>query len=233
MLFNDRQDAGRQLAQRLVAYRDQDPVVVALPRGGVPVAYEVARALGAPLDVIIARKLGAPGQPELGIGAIAQGGSIYLNTELIRRLGVSEDYLRRVAAEESREIERRLETYRRGRAPLDVSGRVAILIDDGLATGATMRAAIRALRAQGARAVVMAVPVCAPDTLAAIRPEVDAAICVAVPRDFRAVGLWYRDFSQTTDEEVIELLDRAERERREAARRAVESGSLGASGRRS
>jgi putative phosphoribosyl transferase len=213
MRFEDRTDAGRQLAERLIHLRSERPIVVALPRGGVPVGYQIARALDAPLDVLIARKLGAPGQPELGIGAIAQGGALYLHREILQMLGVPRDYLERVAAAELAEIERRLRRYRGSRPPLDVHDRTAIVVDDGLATGVTMHAAVRALREQQPRRLVLAVPVGAPETVESFRDEVDEVVVLQTPAQFHAVGLWYRDFTQTTDEEVLELLARAERER--------------------
>jgi len=165
-----------------------------------------------PLDVLVARKLGAPGHPELGIGAIAQGGAYFLNTDLIADLGVTHDYLERIIAAELAEIDRRLGLYRRRRPPLDVRDRTVIIVDDGLATGVTTRAVIRALRTHKPRKIVLAVPVCAPDTAAEIRPEVDDLVCVAMPEQFHAVGAWYRDFAQTSDEEVIGLLAQSERE---------------------
>jgi len=164
------------------------------------------------LDVLVARKLGAPGHPELGIGAIAQGGAYFLNTDLIADLGVTHDYLERIIAAELAEIDRRLGLYRRRRPPLDVRDRTVIIVDDGLATGVTTRAVIRALRTHKPRKIVLAVPVCAPDTAAEIRPEVDDLVCVAMPEQFHAVGAWYRDFAQTSDEEVIGLLAQSERE---------------------
>ncbi len=212
-MYAGRFDAGRQLAPRLEKYRDRSPIVLGLPRGGVPVAYEVARALGAPLDVLIARKLGAPGQPELGIGAIAQGGAVYLNADLVRMIGVTKGYLDAISRKEMAEMERRLKAYRGDRPALDVAGRTVILVDDGLATGATMRAAVQALRGMGPREIILAVPVCAPETAEALKSEVEEVICAQVPEHFSAVGLWYEDFDQTTDEEVVSLLAQARRER--------------------
>jgi putative phosphoribosyl transferase len=211
-MFKDRLDAGRELAVALHKYRDRAPIVVALPRGGVPVGYEVARALDAPLDVIIARKLGAPGHPELGIGAIAQGGALYLDADLIARLGVSGAYLKRVAQEELGELQRRLRLYRGDRLPLDVAGRTVLLVDDGLATGVTVRAAVRALRAQEPYEIVVAVPVCPAQTARALRAEVDDVVCAVTPDDLYAVGAWYLDFDQTPDEQVLALLARARRD---------------------
>lgn len=212
-MYENRSDAGRKLAARLQKYRDRSPIIIALPRGGVPVAYEVARALGAPLDVLVARKIGAPGQEEFGIGAIAQGGAVYLNAELVRDLGVTREYLDAVTRRETAEMARRVKAYRGNRPPLDVSGRTVIVVDDGLATGATTRAAVKALRAQSPKEIILAVPVCAPESEFELRAEYDEVICASAPQHFRAVGLWYEDFEQTTDEEVVSLLARAERER--------------------
>src|SRR5579871_2224487 len=172
-IFEDRREAGRQLAARLMPYREQDPIVVALPRGGVVIGFEIAQALRAPLDVLVARKLGAPGQPELGIGAIAPGEVRVLDDFAVRYLGISQRELARITAEETQEMERRLQLYRDGRAALDIAHKTAILVDDGLATGVTARAAIRSLRRLQPRRIVLAVPVCAPQTAEAIRPEVD------------------------------------------------------------
>ncbi len=207
--FHDRTDAGRRLAQRLTAYRGPDTVVLALPRGGVEVGYEVARELGAPLDVIVARKLGAPGQRELGIGAIAPGGVRVLDEETIALLRISPQELDAVAADEAVELARRERLFREGRPALDLAGRTVILVDDGLATGVTARAAVRAIRTRQPHRIVLAVPVCAPETAAALRGEVDDLICVESPPDFMAVGRWYEDFDQTSDHEVIDLLARA------------------------
>ncbi len=211
-MFENRTDAGRKLATRLLKYRDRSPLVIALPRGGVPVAYEVARALGAPLDVLVARKIGAPGQPEFGIGAIAQGGAVFLNDGIVRELGVTQEYLNAVTRKETAEMARRVRAYRGDRPPLDVRGRTVLLVDDGLATGVTTRAAVRALREQAPREIILAVPVCAPETALELRSEFDEVICASSPEHFRAVGLWYVDFEQTTDEEVVSLLVRADRE---------------------
>jgi putative phosphoribosyl transferase len=213
MLFRDRHDAGRQLAAELASYADRpDTLVLALPRGGVPVAYEVARALHAPLDVFLVRKLGVPGHEELAMGAIATGGVRVLNEEVVQALDIPEDVIDRVAAEEQRELERRERSYRDDRQVLSPRGRVVILIDDGLATGATMRAAVAALRKQDPAAVVVAVPVASPGVCEEFRGEVDHIVCARTPEPFHAVGLWYRDFSQTTDEEVHDLLEAAAQE---------------------
>jgi len=208
--FRDRSDAGRQLADHLRDYAgDPNLLVLGLPRGGVPVAFEVARALQAPLDVFLVRKLGVPGHPELAMGAIASGGVRVLNDEVIRALELTEDTIAAVAAEEQRELQRRERTYRDGRSPADVRGRKVILVDDGLATGSSMRAAVMALRQQDAGGVVVAAPVAAPQTCAAFEPEVDRIVCARTPEPFFAVGAWYDDFSETTDDEVRALLERA------------------------
>lgn len=205
MPFLDRADAGRRLAGALECFRSRSPVVLALPRGGVPVGLEVARALGAPLDVIDARKLGAPGHEELAVGAIAPG-AVYVDRLLVRRLGVSAAYLEQITTAEGRELERRERLYRSGRAPLDVEGRVVILVDDGLATGATARAAVASLRQRRPAQVILAVPVGAPETVARLREVADDVVCLETPPDFRAVSLAYRDFSPTSDAEVVSCL---------------------------
>lgn len=205
MPFLDRGDAGCKLAGALERFRSRSPVVLALPRGGVPVGLEVARALGAPLDVIDARKLGAPGHEELAVGAIAPG-AVYVDRMLVRRLGVSPAYLEQITATEGRELERRERLYRSGRPPLDVEGRVVILVDDGLATGATARAAVASLRQRRPAQVILAVPVGAPETVARLREVADDVVCLEMPPDFRAVSLAYRDFSPTSDAEVVSCL---------------------------
>jgi putative phosphoribosyl transferase len=209
--FKNRQDAGRQLAERLLRYRDERPVVLALPRGGVPVGYEVAVTLDAPLDIVVVRKLGAPGQPELAIGAVVDGDDpqSVLNPDLMRLLDVSEEYLAREVDRQLWEIRRRERLYRGDRPHARVEGRTAIVVDDGIATGASMRAALRGLRRAGPARLVLAVPVAPPDTVEALRAEVDDLVCLSTPEPFMAVGQHYEDFSQPTDEEVIELLDRA------------------------
>lgn len=208
MRFLDRYDAGRQLALRLGGVRDADPVVFALPRGGVPVGHEIAAALGAPLDVVVARKLGAPLQREESIGAIAPGGVLLLDEARIAALGVARAELDRIVAEETAEMARRLRHYRGDRPPLDPAGRTVILVDDGLATGLTALAAVRSLRRDGPRRLVVAAPVCSPEAVRLLRADVDDVVCVEAPPAFRAVGLWYDDFAQTTDEEVLALLAR-------------------------
>ena len=208
--FRDRVDAGRALAAELRRYADDPDVrVLALPRGGVPVGYEVARALRAPLDVFIVRKLGLPWHEELAMGAIASGGIVVLDEDLVRRAGVSGDELAWVLASERRELERRERRYRGDRTPPDIAGRTVILVDDGLATGASMRAAVAAVRQEAPRRVVVAVPIAAPETCEAIRREVDDVVCARTPERFEAVGLWYDDFRQTEDAEVHDLLEDA------------------------
>ncbi len=215
-LFRDRADAGRRLAERLAAYQYENPIVLALPRGGAPVGYEVSQALEAPLDVFIARKLGAPGQPELGIGAVAQGGARIINQRLVQQLGISDYYLERVTRREEAEVERRLDLLRGGRPELEVRGKTVILVDDGLATGVTARAAIESLRERDTLRLILAVPVCAAQTAAWIQPEVDDLISLKIPTDLHAIGLWYENFEQTSDKEVIELIDRARRGRKDS-----------------
>jgi predicted phosphoribosyltransferase len=205
--FPDRHAAGRELAERLRKYAGRDDVLVlALPRGGVPVAYEVAEALGAPLDLFLVRKLGTPGHRELAMGAIASGGVRVLNEEVVRWYGITPRDIEFVAEEEQRELERREAAYREGRPPVPVKGKIAILIDDGLATGSTMKAAVQAVKALGPTRVVVAVPVGARDTCAELSTIADEVVCARMPEPFSAVGQWYLDFDQTTDEEVNELL---------------------------
>ena len=208
--YQDRHDAGRRLAVELHAYANRpDVIVLALPRGGVPVGFEVAAALGAPLDVFVVRKLGVPWEEEVAMGAIASGGVRVLDSDLIRAARVSEAEVERVTAIERAELARRERQYRGERPFPDLSGKTVILIDDGLATGSTMRAAVAALRQEGPSRVVAAVPVAAPATCNALRDIADEIVCAMTPEPFRAVGYWYHDFSQTSDEEVQELLDRA------------------------
>jgi len=207
MLFLDRYDAGQQLAARLGRYANRDDVVVlALPRGGVPVASEVARRLNAPLDVFLVRKLGLPGQEELAMGAIASGGVRVLNEEVVRALDVPPDVIDAVAERERRELERREWAYRNDRHAPDVRNRIVILVDDGLATGSTMRAAVAALRKMGPAWIVVAVPVGAAETCNELEKEADEVVCLRKPEPFFAVGAWYEDFAQTTDQEVRDLL---------------------------
>jgi predicted phosphoribosyltransferase len=213
MYFRDRRDAGRKLAERLAAYANRpDVVVLALPRGGVPVAYEVARALNAPLDVFNVRKLGVPGHSELAMGAVASGGVRVLNREVIDTLQIPDNLIDRVAAREQEELERRERLYRDDRAFPDLRGKTVILVDDGLATGATMQAAATALRKQNPARIVVAVPVGSAETCDEFRDEVDEVVCGITPEPLYGIGLWYDDFSQTTDEEVRELLASAQQQ---------------------
>jgi predicted phosphoribosyltransferase len=208
--YRDRREAGRYLAAKLADYAGRpDMLVLALPRGGVPVAYEVARALNVPLDVFLVRKLGVPGREELAMGAIASGGVRLLNEDVVRALRIPPDVIDQVTATERAELERREREYRGDRPAPDVRGKTVILIDDGLATGASMRVAVAALRQRHPARLVVAVPIAAPSTCDEFRNEVDEVICARTPDPFYAVGLWYEDFSQTTDEEVRDLLRRA------------------------
>ena len=205
--FRDRADAGRVLAGQLAAYGDStDVLVLALPRGGVPVAYEVARALHAPLDVFLVRKLGVPGSEELAMGAVASGDVRVLNEDIVLALRIPDFVIDAVATWERQELVRREALYRGAASPLDVRGRTVILVDDGLATGATMLAAVRALQRQRPARIVVAVPVASQDTCEQLRTEVEEVVCAVTPEPLDAVGLWYDDFSQTSDEEVRELL---------------------------
>jgi predicted phosphoribosyltransferase len=207
--FRNRVEAGRRLAELLKAYANRPEVLVlALPRGGVPVAYEVARALGAPLDLFLVRKLGVPGHHELAMGAIASGGVRVLNRDVVDMLRIPESAIAAVAAREQTELERRERAYRGDRPPPEVRGKTVILIDDGLATGSTMRAAVGALRQEGPARIVVAVPAAAPETCAEFEVEVDEIVCAIAPDPFFAVGLWYEDFSETSDDEVRDLLRR-------------------------
>lgn len=208
--YRDRVEAGRLLAGRLARYAGRDDVVVlALPRGGVPVGFEVARSLRAPLDVFLVRKLGAPGREELAMGAIATGGVRLLNRTVVEGLGITPEEIERVAASELDELQRREQEYHGDRDPAAVAGKVAILIDDGLATGSTMRSAIIALRKLGPSAIVVAVPIASAETCSDLSDEVDEIVCAQTPEPFYAVGMWYEDFTQTTDAEVRDLLARA------------------------
>ncbi|MGH7117482.1 MAG: phosphoribosyltransferase [Acetobacteraceae bacterium] len=211
MTFRDRAEAGRTLAARLVAYKDRMPLVLALPRGGVPVGYEIARALAAPLDVMLVRKLAAPGQPELAIGAIALGADpeIVTDPDLIAALGISDAELAAIERRAFDELYRKRALFLAGRPPVLVAGRTAILVDDGIATGATMRAALRATRAAKPERITLAVPVAPPDTLKALASEADEIVCLERPRRFTAVGRFYQRFPQLDDREVIVLLEQA------------------------
>ncbi|KUJ65953.1 hypothetical protein ACZ90_41605 [Streptomyces albus subsp. albus] len=230
MWFTDRAEAGQRLAAQLDHLRSEDPVVVGLPRGGVPVAYEVARALGAPLDVILVRKLGVPFHREVGFGAIGEGGARVIHDDIIRMTRVNEADLAEVERVEEVELARQAERFRGGRSRIALRDRTVIVVDDGIATGATAQAACRVARAQGAGRVVMAVPVSPPGPVRTLRTEADEVVCLTTPSDFFAVGEWYRDFSQTPDEQVIDLLSRAADARAEAeAGRGAEDGPDGGS----
>jgi predicted phosphoribosyltransferase len=220
MIFRNRIDAGRRLAEKLEQYAGQpDVIVLALPRGGVPVGYEVARALGAPLDVFLVRKLGVPGREELAMGAIASGGVRVLNDDVVTELRIPRHWVDAVAARELEELRRRETAYRDGRPAPDVGGKTVILVDDGLATGASMRAAVAALRKLGPGRIVVAVPVGASQTCDEFRDVADEVVCAETPDPFYAVGSWYSDFDQTTDQEVRDLLART---RRPAAEPAIQ-----------
>lgn len=207
MTFKDRHDAGKQLVSLLTKYKkNQNAIVLGLPRGGVVTAYEIAQGLELPLDVICPRKVGAPQNPELAIGAVTETGEGYFNEDLIIRLNVSESYLSRAIEEEKKRAQFRLALYRKGRAPLNLEDKIVIIVDDGLATGATMKAAIQSVQKMGAQSVVVAVPVSPPETLKDIEAMVDEVACVDTPIFFQAVGQFYEEFGQTEDEEVIKLL---------------------------
>ncbi|MEW6735218.1 MAG: phosphoribosyltransferase [Acidobacteriota bacterium] len=223
MLYRDRTDAGKRLAIKLQAYANRsDVLVLALPRGGVLVAFQVAEALNAPLDIYLVRKLGVPGHKELAMGAIASGGVRVINDDVVNYLGISGETIDRVAEEETEELSRRDHLYRGGKIRPELSGRTIILIDDGLATGSSMRAAVQALKQANPAKIVIAVPVAPSSTCEGFKTEVDEIICLETPEPFQAIGLWYRNFSQTTDEEVKELLERAaQRTERKAATKGV------------
>ncbi|HEX2160740.1 MAG TPA: phosphoribosyltransferase family protein [Thermoleophilaceae bacterium] len=206
--FQDRRTAGQLLAARLVELDLDAPVVIALPRGGVPVAYEVAQALGAPLDIALVRKLGAPGQPELGIGAVGEDGAVIVDRETVAALGVRRAQIDAAVEREAVELARRRRLYRGNRPPIEVDGRTAILVDDGIATGVTAVAAARGLRDRGAARVITAVPVCPASAVGRLRVELGELVCLEQPRRFGGVGAWYDDFTQTSDDEVMALLRR-------------------------
>lgn len=205
MTFKNRREAGRRLALVLDKFRPQQPVILGLPRGGVVVGHEIAKALDAPLDVLLVRKLGAPGAEEFAIGAVAPGATL-LNRNLIAALGVSRDYLGRVIARETDELKRRERVYRGNRPALPVEGRTVILVDDGLATGATAQAAVQSLRSRAPRQIIFAAPVCSEDGADALRGVTEEVVCLECPPNFGAVGYWYQDFAPTTDAEVIQCL---------------------------
>ena len=213
MAFRDRSDAGRKLAEELEQFAEEDLIVLGMPRGGVEVAFEVAQALQAPLDVIVIRKLGAPSNPEFGFGAIGPNGVRILDDQSVRMLGLSEEDIERVAEREREELERRIEEYRGERTMPDMEGKTLIVVDDGAATGGSARAAVRALKEMNPGKLILALGVAPPDTAEELRQEVDELICLETPSAFMAVGQWYSNFSQTTDEQVVELLKRAKEER--------------------
>jgi putative phosphoribosyl transferase len=216
-LFADRSEAGRRLAERLLRFKDERPVVLALPRGGVPVGFEVAQALDAPLDLVLVRKIGAPFQPELAVGAVVDGGraETVVNEDLVREFQIPESYIAEESARQLEEIERRRNLYLAESTRAPVEGHTAIVVDDGIATGATMEAALHATRRANPKRLVLATPVAPPDTIARLRPQADEVVCLATPRLFAAIGAFYEDFRQLSDEEVVDLLRRATRSEQE------------------
>jgi putative phosphoribosyl transferase len=215
-IFIDRRDAGKQLAEAVLRFKGQDPVVLAIPRGGVPIGFEIARALEAPLDLVLVRKIGAPSQPELAMGAVVDGEhpELVLNNEIVEALEPSETFIRKEAARQLREIERRRIAYLGDRSRPPIKGRTAIVVDDGIATGATVRAALIAVRRNGPTRLVLAVPVAPRDTIERLRADVDELICLEIPEEFGAIGEFYADFSQLSDPEVTNLIARADRHER-------------------
>jgi putative phosphoribosyl transferase len=211
MMFQDRADAGKRLAEKLAHLKDRKPVVLALPRGGVPVGFEVARALDAPLDVLLVRKIGVPWQPELALGAVTDGEKpeTFIDKELAKLLAISDDYVKEETARQVEELERRRRVYCAGRAPVDIAGATAIVVDDGIATGATMRVALQAARKRNPARLVLATPVAAADTIAKLRPLADEVVCVETPAGLGAIGFYYADFHQLSDDEVTAILTRA------------------------
>ncbi len=211
MKFRDRSEAGRRLADKLQHLKDNKPVVLALPRGGVPVGFEVAAALAAPLDLVLVRKIGVPWQPELALGAVTDGDhpQTYIDSELATALAIPEDYVKEETARQVAELERRRQVYCAGRAPVDIAGATAIVVDDGIATGATMRVALQAVRRRNPARVVLATPVAAEETISKLRPLADEVVCVDMPVGLGAIGFYYRDFHQISDAEVTDILARA------------------------
>lgn len=211
MMFRDRADAGRQLAEKLAHLAGRNPVVLALPRGGVPMGFEVAQALNAPLDLVLVRKIGVPWQPELALGAVTDGDDpkVFIDRNLVAELAIPEEYVTEETARQIEELERRRLVYHAGRSPADLAGRTAIVVDDGIATGATMRVALQATRRRNPSWLVLAAPVAAPDTIAGLRTEADEVVCVEVPAGLGAIGFYYRDFHQVSDAEVTAILARA------------------------
>jgi putative phosphoribosyl transferase len=211
MKFADRGEAGRRLTDKLLHFKDRQPVVLALPRGGVAVGFEIAHALDAPLDIVLVRKIGVPGQPELALGAVTDGAryETFIDRNLAASLDIPDSYIEGETSRQLKEIERRRKAYCEGRPALEIAGHTAIVVDDGIATGATMRVALQAVRRHGPARLVLAVPVAPPDTLTALREEVDEAVCLETPAELGAIGYYYRDFHQMSDREVTELLARA------------------------
>lgn len=207
MIFQNRQEAGQLLAEKLIEYRNEEPIILALPRGGVPVAFPVAQSLEAPLDVVVARKIGAPHNSEYGIGAIAENGVLVLDQRAVNLIGVTEEQLEQLKEQETTELERRVQKYRRNKSLSPLKDRLVILVDDGLATGVTAQAAITAVRKEEPRAVIFAAPVCAGDSISKIKAEVKELVCLHLPTNLRAIGQYYRRFEQTSDEQVVELLE--------------------------
>jgi putative phosphoribosyl transferase len=226
MLFDDRIDAGRKLAAKLTHYRNEDPLVLGLPRGGVPVAFEVARALGAPLDVWVVRKIGAPGQPELGIGAVSEGGAVFLDHKIADAVGATKADIESIEARERAEVERRVRRFRFNRPAPDVRGRTVIVVDDGVATGGTVRAVLLSIRRLTPRRLVLAVPVGAQDSVEELRAEVDDLVCLEERPDLCSIGAFYWNFTPIEDEEVVALLERArsEGQERPKAQRVASAG---------
>jgi len=209
-MFRDRKEAGKFLAEALSEYKDKNPIVLAIPRGGVIVAYEVAKALNAHLDLIIPRKVGAPNQPELAIGAVTEDGTTILNQDILQYLRVPDEYIKEEVKNQVEEIKRRMKKYLEDKLRLSIEGKVTILVDDGVATGATIKAAIASIRKRKPALIVLAIPVGPPDTIEELRREVDEVICLMTPEPFFAIGQFYKSFEQTSDEEVIEILNKLE-----------------------
>ncbi len=209
MVFENRQEAGKELASKFLKYRGENPYILAMPRGGVPIGFEVAKVLQAPLDVVIVRKIGLSGNREFGIGAIAEGGVRVLDQTTIGVIGIDEEEIEDTIKLEEEELKRRVRIYRGGKPPPNLTGKTAILVDDGMATGVTAKAAIEAVKKLKPKKIVLASPVCALDTVESLKKIVDEVICLATPFEFMAVGSWYRDFEQISDEEVIKLLQKA------------------------
>ncbi len=224
MRFEDREDAGRRLAEELRSYTAEQPIVLALPRGGVPVGVEVARALNAPLDVWVVRKLGVPWHRELGVGAVAEGDYVYVDRQMLRRVGLSDEALAELIEQKRGEVDERVRKFRGERPPPQLEGRTVIVVDDGIATSGTARAAIRSIRHQNPASLVLAVPVAAPEIVRALEPEVDDLIVLLSPPQLYAIGLWFVDFAQVPDEEVVSLLEQARRGEQAGGEQAGERG---------